>query len=68
MTDNEKMYAYIFAAQIHPNAVPLLHLKKGDNFHWPHGKSTLTYSGKGWYKNERNQSCRANTKTAVIRK
>lgn len=68
MTDNEKMSAYIFAAQLHPNAVPLLDLKKGDTFHWPNGNSTFTYSGTGWYKNARNVSFRANTKTAVIRK
>lgn len=68
MSENEKMYAYIFASKTCPGAVPLLDLKKGDVFSWPHGGANYTYSGKGWYKNEKKQSFRANVKTAVIRK
>ena len=73
MTDNEKVNAYIWAAKMAPDAVPLMHLDKGDEFVWARtpGPPKL-YRGRGWYRiNDRDGGTgsigRASVKTAVIK-
>lgn len=70
MTDNEKMSAYIWAAQVAPNAVPLLDLQKGDVFVWPRTPGQpKVYRGRGWYSLKATTATagRASTRTAVIK-
>ncbi len=78
MTENEKMNAYIWAAKVHPKAIPLVGLAKGDKFVWPPpiltpGDSNVKlYRGSGWYRvldafgNPVGRCFRTGVKTAVI--
>jgi hypothetical protein len=46
------MQAYIWASKLHHQAVPLLHLNKGDKFTFPketHAGGVKVYRGRGWY-------------------
>lgn len=79
MTETEKMNAYIWAAKMHPRAVPLMDLQKGEKFIWPPpiltpGDSNVKlYRGSGWYRvldaadKPVGRCFRTNVRTAVIR-
>lgn len=77
MTETEKMQAYIWAAKVHPKAVPVLSLSKGEMFVWPvpgkdWGNNYMVYRGRGWYcyhdsvGDKRCRCYRIGVKTAVI--
>jgi hypothetical protein len=59
--------AYVWATVIHEDAVPLLHLNKGDKFRWPHDDANIEriYCGRGWYSTD-GKKFRTGTKTAVL--
>lgn len=68
MTEREISSAYIWAAKLHPDAVPLMALSKGDKFRWPwkdaHDK---VYHGRGWYSSPlRKKKLRASIRTSVL--
>ena len=68
MTEAEKMNAYIWAAKVDSEAIPMLALNKGDVFVWPHNRegNRKTYCGRGWFEvgGKRYRSC---IKTAVVK-
>lgn len=51
MTEEERMNAYIWAAKIHPEAIPAMGLQKGDRFNWANAADVgiKVYRGRGWY-------------------
>jgi hypothetical protein len=68
MTESEISSAYIWAAKVHPDAVPIMALSKGDKFRWPgNDLCEKVYHGRGWCSSPlRVKKFRTSVKTAVL--
>ena len=61
--------AGVWARKMYGDEATLVcYLQKGDKFSFPKSDKIYTYSGRGWYKNEKGVSFRTGTLTACFKR